>query len=82
MFIGTLGASLLGNMLAGKWVIIAAEGTARVGYGSKNLYIKFFLIPPYPLTNFEIQMYYQNEPRFNGVYSRDNLLILAVPLIK
>ena len=23
--------------------------------------------------NFEIQKYYQNEPRFNGVYSRDNL---------
>ena len=27
----------------------------------------------YPLTNFEIQTYYQNEPRFNDVYSRDNL---------
>ena len=27
---------------------------------------------PHPLTNFEIQTYYQNEPRFNGVYSRDN----------
>ena len=27
----------------------------------------------HPLTNFEIQKYYQNEPRFNGVYSRDNL---------
>ena len=29
---------------------------------------------PYPLTNFEIQKYYENEPRFNGVFSRDNLL--------
>ena len=28
---------------------------------------------PHPLTNFEIQKYYQNEPRSNGVYSRDNL---------
>ena len=28
---------------------------------------------PRPLTNFEIQEYYQNEPRFNGVFSRDNL---------
>ena len=28
---------------------------------------------PHPLTNFEIQKYYQNERRFNGVYSRDNL---------
>ena len=25
------------------------------------------------MTNFEIHKYYQNEPRFNGVYSRDNL---------
>ena len=30
-------------------------------------------MPPNPLTNFEIQKYYQNESRFNGVYSRDNL---------
>ena len=30
-------------------------------------------MPPHPLRNFEIQKYYQNEPRFNGVYSRDNL---------
>ena len=28
---------------------------------------------PHPLTNFEIQKYYQNEPRFNGVFTRDNL---------
>ena len=28
---------------------------------------------PYPLKNFEIKRYYQNEPRFNGVYSRNNL---------
>ena len=28
---------------------------------------------PDPLTNFEIQKYYQNEPSFNGAYSRDNL---------
>ena len=31
------------------------------------------MIPPHPLTIFEIQAYYQNEPRFNGVFSRDNL---------
>ena len=30
-------------------------------------------LPPHPLTNFEIQEYYQNEPRLNGVFSRDNL---------
>ena len=27
----------------------------------------------HPLTNSEIQKYYQNELRFHGVYSRDNL---------
>ena len=32
-----------------------------------------FLMSPHSLTNFEIQKYYQNKPRFNGAYSRDNL---------
>ena len=35
--------------------------------------INGFIMLPHPLTNFEIQKYYQNEPGFNGVYSRDNL---------
>ena len=30
-------------------------------------------MPPHPLTNFGIQKYHQKEPRFNGVYSGDNL---------
>ena len=30
-------------------------------------------MPPHPLTNFEIQKYYQKEPKFNGVYSGNNL---------
>ena len=29
---------------------------------------------PHPLTNFEIQKYYDEEPIFNGVYSRNNSL--------
>ena len=32
-----------------------------------------FLIPPHPLTDFETQKSYKNEPRFNGVFSRNNL---------
>ena len=28
---------------------------------------------PHPLTNFGMQKYYQNEPNFNSVYSRNNL---------
>ena len=31
------------------------------------------MIPPHLLTNLEIQKYYKNEPRFNGVYSRNGL---------
>ena len=34
-----------------------------------------FLMLPHPLANFEIQRYYENEPRFNGVFSRNNLLL-------
>ena len=32
-----------------------------------------FLIPPHPLTNSEIQKYYESEPIFNGVFPRNNL---------
>ena len=32
-----------------------------------------FWIPPHPFINFEIQKYYKNEPRYNGVFSRNNL---------
>ena len=31
------------------------------------------LLPFHPLTNIEICEYFKNEPRFNGVYSRNNL---------
>ena len=65
MLLGTLGASLLGSALTGKGVIRAGEGTIRAGEN--------FLMSTHPLTNFEIQRYFQNEPKFNGVYSRNNL---------
>ena len=40
----------------------------------QRVFLKNFLtLPPHPLINFEIQEYYQNEPRFNRVFSRDNL---------
>ena len=75
MLLGTLGTSLLGNLLAGKGIVRAGSGNkkgkgiVRAGYGK----ILEFLMPSHPLTNFEIQKYYQNEPRFNGVFSRNNL---------
>ena len=37
MLLGTLGASLLGNMLAGRGIIRVGEGTIRAGYGSKKV---------------------------------------------
>ena len=72
MLLGTLGASLLGIILVGKGVIRAGEGTARSS-SKRSSFKKNFLIPPHPLKNFEIQTYYQSEPRINEVYSRDNL---------
>ena len=71
MLLDTLGASLLGDVLSKG---LSGKGVIRAGYGSKGPPLKNFLtLPPHPLTNFEIQEYYQNEPRFNGVFSRDNL---------
>ena len=79
MLLGTLGASLLGNILAGWGIDTAGEEVTRAGYGNKKSQKRQdhkkqngFLIPLHPLTNFKRQKYYQNEPRFNGGYSRDN----------
>ena len=93
MLLGTLDATLLGNILAGTGVIRAGDGAIaktkivsketrlnrqgkeilRAGRGRRSLKKNGFLMSTHPLTNFEIQKYYQNEPRLNGVYSRDNL---------
>ena len=35
--------------------------------------MKGFLMSPDPFINFEMQEYYQNKPKFNEVYSRNNL---------
>ena len=40
MLLGTLGASLLGNMLAGKGLNRAGEGFIRAGNGYKRFSIK------------------------------------------
>ena len=36
MLLGTLGASLLGNILAGKGINTAGEGISRAGYGNRK----------------------------------------------
>ena len=71
MLLGTLEASLLGNLLTGKGTMRAGDGIVRAGGGSKKTINS--LLPFHPLTNIEISEYYSNEPRFNGVHSRDNL---------
>ena len=80
MLLGTLGASLLGNLLtvgkgimrAGDGIVRACDGIVRAGEGSKKNNLNS-LLPFHPLTNIEINEYYKNEPRFTGVYSRNNL---------
>ena len=85
MLLGTLGASLLGYILAGKGINRAGkghgvnkagkgqginragEGVARAGYGRRSSKKMDF----YAASSFK--QYYQNKPRFNGVYYRDNL---------
>ena len=70
MLFGTLGASLLGNLLTGKGMMRAGEGIVRAGGGAKKILNS--LLPFHPLTNIEISECYANVPRFNGVYSRNN----------
>ena len=75
MLLGTLGASLIGNLLTVKGIVRAGTENKKGKAISKSCSWKTtgFLMLPHPLTNFEIQKYYENEPRFNGVFSRNNL---------
>ena len=64
MLFGTLGASLLVNLLAGKGIVRAGsvnkkgKRIVRAGYGKNGIFNASHL-----LTNFETQEYYQDEPR-------------------
>ena len=54
MLLGTLGASLLGNLLTGgKGIIRAGDGIVRAGSGSKKNNLNS-LLPFHPLANIEI----------------------------
>ena len=59
MLLGALGSGLLENLLT----VRSGEDAIRAGRE----------LPTHPFTNFEIQKYYQNDPKFSGVYSRNNL---------
>ena len=64
-----LGPSLLGNILAGKGIVRAGCGNKKgKGIVMAGLWKRVgFLMLSHPLTNFEIQKYYQNEPGFIGI---------------
>ena len=60
MLLGTLGASLLGNLLTGgKGIVRAGDRIVRAGSGSKKNKLNS-LLPFHPLTNIEISEYYKN----------------------
>ena len=69
----TLGASLLGNLLAGKRIVRGGDRVIQAGEGVLELLKGMTSNAPYLLTNFETQKYYQKKPSFNSVYSRNNL---------
>ena len=61
MVLGTLGASLLGNMSAGKGIARAGSGNKKKKKRNRKSWLckkMKFLILPHPLANFEIQKYY------------------------
>ena len=49
-----------------KWSLQHIQNIKKV---LKNLLV----MPPHFLTNFDIQKYYENESKFNGVYLGNNL---------
>ena len=87
MLLGTLASSLIGNLLTGKGLYRVesghkcncGQGMYRAGSKGKGLFragqgiLKKSLMPPHPFTTFEIIDYFKNEPRFSGVFSRNNL---------
>ena len=54
MSLGSLGASLLGNLLPGKGILRAGSGNKKKKRNCKSWYWKTmgFLMLPHPLTNF------------------------------
>ena len=60
MLLGTLSASLLGSLLAGKGAIRAGEGTVRAGQDFQFHLILWQIL--------KYKKYYHKEPKFNIVY--------------
>ena len=78
LLITLIGASLLGNMLAGKVALLKMIELSKLLFVLVRIaeeqwdLVKIFT-SPHSLTNFEIVGCYQNEPKFNGAYLKENL---------
>ena len=64
MLLPTSGGPMLENVFNGKGVMRAGKRYNDIDHMDKGLY---------PLSNIKITKYFNYEPRFNGVFSRDNL---------
>ena len=64
MLFPTSGGPMLENVFNGKGVMRAGKRYNDIDHMDKGLY---------PLSNIKITKYFNYEPRFNGVFSRDNL---------
>ena len=76
MLLGTLSASLSGNLLTGKRTIATSQGRATIRAGEGAIAMSRGRVQLYQVrifndassfNKFEIQKYYHNEPKFNGV---------------
>ena len=66
-FLPLLALTLLIKAMSGK-------GVARAGKGYNNMdHMEKKLVLLHPLNNIEITKYFNYKPKFNGVFSRDNL---------
>ena len=65
-----LAASLVQPVISSVVNGIGGKGVRRAGKGYME---KKFLVSFHPLSNIEISKYFSYEPRFNGVFSRNDL---------
>ena len=68
----TLGASLFGNMLLRKGIVRAGDGAVQADDGESALERIFNTTSSFEKL-WNTKVLYQNEPKFKGVYSRNNL---------
>ena len=69
MLLEALRTSMLRSILIGKGIMRRRRGYINMNHLDKN-----FLSSLHPVSNSEITKYFNDEPRFSGVFRRDNYL--------